>query len=470
MEKRIRRLLAVTMPLIGLLVETAIYAYTWFSCYNRTVSTHVYLYRRGHILVLTIYFILIYFFSHMYGSNNVGVRKPGDVAVSHVFAVVIVNGLSYFQLSLMANWLLDVVPILLMTLADIVFETIWAYLSDVMYRNAFPPRHLVLIHGSRPFEEIREKFISRSDLYAIDDDIDISEGLDAVKEMLKGPVGGVVLWDIPSNERNALLKYLYGQKIRIYMMPKISDVIVKGSVSMHLFDTPVMMTKEYSLTTGQKFLKRVIDLTCAVLLLIISSPVMIIAAIAVKACDGGPVFYKQRRCTENRREFDIIKFRSMGINAERDGVARLASKNDSRVTPVGKFIRRYRIDELPQLFNIIRGDMSFIGPRPERPEIIDRYMETMPEFAFRMRVRAGLAGYAQVYGKYNTTPYDKLKLDLTYIENYSVWMDIKLMLLTLRIVLKPESTEGVDENKASGENEDSRASDARMEDVRSDDR
>ena len=142
--------------------------------------------------------------------------------------------------------------------------------------------------------------------------------------------------------------------------------------------------------------------------------------------------------------FRSMKFRSMRTDAEGDGVARLAQKNDDRITPIGKVIRKCRIDELPQLFNILKGDMSFIGPRPERPEIIAQYVEVMPEFVFRMKVKAGLAGFAQVYGKYNTSPYDKLKLDLTYIENYSVWLDMKLMMLTLKILFWPDSTEGVD--------------------------
>ena len=128
-------------------------------------------------------------------------------------------------------------------------------------------------------------------------------------------------------------------------------------------------------------------------------------------------------------------------------MARLASQNDDRITPIGAFIRKVRIDELPQLINILSGDMSFIGPRPERPEIIAQYVEEMPEFVFRMKVKAGLAGYAQIYGKYNTTPYDKLKLDLTYIQSYSVWLDLKLMLLTLKILLRPESTEGISEGQ-----------------------
>ena len=222
---------------------------------------------------------------------------------------------------------------------------------------------------------------------------------------------------------------------------------MKSSEQLNVFDTPIFLIREYELTVEQRFIKRMIDIICSLILLIVASPFMLITAIAVKAYDGGPVLYKQVRCTRGEREFHILKFRSMRVDAEKDGVARLAAKNDSRITPVGKFIRKVRLDELPQLFNILKGDMSFIGPRPERPEIIAQYKEDMPEFVFRMKVKAGLAGYAQVYGKYNTTPYDKLKLDLTYIENYTVWLDIKLMLLTLKILFVPESTEGVDANQ-----------------------
>ncbi len=231
------------------------------------------------------------------------------------------------------------------------------------------------------------------------------------------------------------------------MMPKISDVIIKGSDPMHLFDTPIFLTREYSLKVEQIFLKRCIDIIFGLLLAIITSPIMLITAICVWAYDRGPVLYKQTRCTIGGKEFKIMKFRSMRVDAEKDGVARLATKNDDRITPIGRFIRAVRIDELPQLFNILKGDMSFIGPRPERPEIIEQYMEDMPEFAFRMKVKAGLAGYAQVYGKYNTTPYDKLKLDLSYIENYSIWLDLKLMMLTLKILFSPDATEGVEENQ-----------------------
>ena len=227
-------------------------------------------------------------------------------------------------------------------------------------------------------------------------------------------------------------------------MPKISDVILMGAEELHVFDSPMLLTREYSLTMEQRFIKRCIDIVFALALLIAASPFMLVTAIAIKLYDGGPVLYKQVRCTVNQRQFHILKFRSMRTDAEGDGVARLAQKNDNRITPIGKLIRKCRIDELPQLFNILRGDMSFIGPRPERPEIIAQYVEVMPEFVFRMKVKAGLAGFAQVYGKYNTSPYDKLKLDLAYIENYSVWLDMKLMMLTLKVLFWPDSTEGVE--------------------------
>ena len=259
-----------------------------------------------------------------------------------------------------------------------------------------------------------------------------------------GECNAVVLGDISVEDRTPLIKFCYGNSVRVYLLPKITDVILMGAEELHVFDSPMLLTREYSLSVEQRIVKRTIDMACAMCLLLAASPFMLITAAAIKLYDKGPVLYKQVRCTQDGREFLIMKFRSMRTDAEKDGVARLASKNDSRITPIGRVIRKCRIDELPQLFNILKGDMSFIGPRPERPEIIAQYLEVMPEFAYRMKVKAGLAGFAQVYGKYNTSPYDKLKLDLTYIENYSLLLDIKLMLLTLKIIFWPDSTEGIE--------------------------
>ena len=167
----------------------------------------------------------------------------------------------------------------------------------------------------------------------------------------------------------------------------------------------------------------------------------------IKSVDGGPIFYTQKRLTINGKIFEILKFRTMKVDAEKDGVARLAGENDTRITGVGKILRASRLDELPQLINIIKGDMSIVGPRPERPEIAREYEKELPEFRYRLKMKAGLTGYAQVYGKYNTTPYDKLKLDLNYIRYFSLWLDFKLIMMTPKILLMKESTEGLSEGK-----------------------
>lgn len=180
--------------------------------------------------------------------------------------------------------------------------------------------------------------------------------------------------------------------------------------------------------------------------IIILSPIMIVVALLIKATDKGPVLYKQCRLTKNGKQFMVLKFRSMRVDAEKDGVARLSSGDkDDRITPIGKLIRKVRFDELPQLFNILFGDMSIVGPRPERPEIAAQYEKELPEFNLRLQAKAGLTGYAQVYGKYNTTPYDKLQMDLMYIASPSIIEDIKIMFATVKILFMPESTEGIAE-------------------------
>lgn len=445
-NESLKRILILFLSTLGVVCASLMYAYVWVECYHRNASNFnmaIKFYFRGHLLMVAIYFMLLLFFTSMYGGLKIGYLKPMDIFFSQLVSLVLVNVITYAQLSLMNVWLVIPSPMIMLFMAQIVFCSFWTFVCHKCYKRMFPPRNLLLIYGDRPIEDIMEKFASRKDKFQIKECIHIGESFQLLSKKVEA-YDGVVLWDISTLDRNNLLKFCYSKSIRIYMMPKISDVLVKGSERLHLFDTPIFLTREYALTVEQRIIKRAIDLVCGLLLAIITSPIMLITAIVIKAYDGGPVFYKQIRCTMNAKEFYIMKFRSMSVDAEKDGVARLAAKNDSRITPIGKFIRMVRIDELPQLFNIIGGEMSFIGPRPERPEIIAQYLEEMPEFAFRTKVKAGLAGYAQVYGKYNTTPYDKLKLDLSYIETYSVWLDLKLMLLTLKILIQPESTEGVD--------------------------
>lgn len=444
-----KRTIILQMSLIGLVFQTVLYIYVWHKVYNDIMQSGMWrsFHRKGFWLLAAVYFILLLFFTATYGGLKVGYLKPMDVFFSQVISLLCANIVSYFQISLLSLGLVTPYPLLLMMLGQIVVSAGWTLVSHKLYQRFFPPKQLLFISGGRPTEDILKKFETRRDKYNIIKCAAESEGPEALEREIVSRYDGVVLWDMDTAIRNRLLKFCYSRGIRVYMMPKIPDIMIKGSDQLHLFDTPILLTREYAMTIEQRAVKRLIDIVCAMILMIVTAPFMIVTAAAIKLYDGGPVLYRQVRCTRDMREFRILKFRSMCTDAEKDGVARLAVKNDSRITPIGKFIRMTRIDELPQLFNILNGEMSFIGPRPERPEIIRQYQEDMPEFTFRTKVKAGLAGYAQVYGKYNTTPYDKLKLDLFYIENYSVWLDLKLMLLTLKILFQAESTEGVDENQ-----------------------
>ena len=231
----------------------------------------------------------------------------------------------------------------------------------------------------------------------------------------------------------------------ILYIPRVGDVIMSGAWPMHMFHLPMLRVGRYMASPEFLFVKRAMDIVISLVALIILSPLFLITAIAVKS-DGGPAFYKQVRLTKDGKQFEILKFRSMRVDAEKDGVARLSTGDkDDRITKVGHIIRACRLDELPQLLNILNGDLSIVGPRPERPEIAAQYCEEMPEFALRLQAKAGLTGYAQVYGKYNTTPYDKLQMDLMYIAHPSLIEDLKIMLATVKILFMPESTEGVAE-------------------------
>lgn len=252
----------------------------------------------------------------------------------------------------------------------------------------------------------------------------------------------VFFFNVPRQIRTELVEFCYKHNKDIYIYPDISDIIIYSSSTLLVDDTTVLASTDYGMSFEQLFLKRLCDVVFSLLLIIITSPIMIISALAIKLYDRGPILYKQRRLTKDAKEFKVYKFRSMIVNAEKHTGAMIAKKDDNRVTTIGKFLRRFRIDELPQLFNIFKGDMSVVGPRPERMEIAKEYQKYLPEFQYRLKVKAGLTGLAQIMSKYNTTPKDKLTLDIAYIQQYSLWLDIKIILRTLIVFLKSDSTEG----------------------------
>lgn len=437
--------------LINIALMSGVFAYSWYFYYASTMYQYTF-YRLGNYAIVGLYALLLFFFSTMYGGLKIGQLRRIEVMLSQYLSLFLTNAVAYMVISLLAFRLVNPVRLLLVLLLEMVISTIWNVIIIHFYNIIFQPWKILLIYGERPAADLVYKVEARRDKYAIYDAINIDEGIEAIGEKMKD-FQAVIIGDISAVKRNDILKYCYAHKVRAYVIPKLSDIILMGADRIHVFDTPFLLSKGYTLSFDQRFWKRVLDLVIAVPLTVIASPFMLLTAIAIKLYDGGPVLYKQVRCTKYEREFYIYKFRSMIVNAESDGVAKLATEHDSRITPVGRFIRATRLDELPQLFNIIKGDMSFVGPRPERPEIMHEYCETMPEFKFRTRVKAGLTGFAQVYGKYNTTPYDKLKLDLFYIENYSLWMDIRLILMTVKTVLKKDATEGIAEGQTTAQKE-----------------
>ena len=396
-RERYKRIIMFLSSVVIVAIETALFAYIWYNFYlSKEVIGRLFV--RGNQVVIGLYVLMLYFFYKIYGGFKVGYLRVFEVIYSQILSVVCVNFITYLQLCLIGRWRLGehLTPMLAMTGIDLIIVVIWVVGMRFVYTRLYPPRQMLMVYGEHNPGDLRSKLETREDKYAIKEMVPISLGLDAIKEKICG-YKAVVIGDIPSHERNVLLKYCFEKDIRCYSIPKLSDIMLRNADDIHLFDTTLLLSRNLRLTAEQLFCKRLVDIVFSLLMLVI--------ALAIKLYDGGPVLYKQPRLTRDKQIFMILKFRSMKMDSEVKG-AQLAKKEDDRITPVGKIIRRIHFDELPQIFNILKGDMSLVGPRPERPEIAAVYCEKIPEFDYRLKVKAGLTGYAQVYGKYNTTPYE----------------------------------------------------------------
>ncbi len=438
----LRRLFMLMTAAVLCILETATVIYIMNRYYNHEFRTMLYL--RGHILMALIYLVVLVFLGRVFGGLMVGVRKNGEVLFSHFFTTVFADLSFYVLLMLLSLKFPNPLPLMAGALIQLIMAFVIIGYMGSWYRRIFRPYDVLLIYGSGSVEDFTPKLETRRDQFNVSDMIDANDEPEAIKAAIDRSTT-VMLVDIEAAKRNRIFKYCYENSKRIYVMPKLSDIILNGAAPIHLFDTPLLLTEGNPLEYEERVIKRAWDIVFSMILLVLLSPIMLITALIIKLSDGGPVFYRQIRCTKNGRRFEILKFRSMVVDAEKAGRAVLATKDDPRITKVGRIIRKCRIDELPQLINVFKGDMSFVGPRPERPEFIEKYMEEMPEFSYRMKVRAGITGYAQLYGKYNTKPYDKLKFDLYYIEQFSLGLDIRLMILTFKILFTKESTEGTSE-------------------------
>lgn len=424
--------------LLEVVIMTVLYYIAWQKGY--TLAYFAYM---GKFVLMGVYAILMYVFFLNSDCTMFGQLQRIDLIIGQTIALFLVNFVTYFQLCLIANSMLSPTPMLVLFGIQVVLAILLIYAYTGLYYKLYAPHDMLMIYGNKRGVGLKIKMDSRRDKYNISKLICVDAGFDAVCQEIRKHEA-VILTDVPAQIRNDILKYCYQHRIRTYVAPKLTDIMIRGAKQNTLFDTPLMLVKGTGLTPMQRVLKRTMDIILCSVAMVVAAPVMAVVAVAIKLEDGGPVFYKQKRLTRNGREFEILKFRSMIVNAEKYAGAVLATDDDPRITKVGKVIRATRLDEIPQILNILKGDMSIVGPRPERKVIADEYCKDIPEFAYRLKVRGGLTGYAQIYGKYNTSAYDKLRLDLMYIENYSLLLDIKLIILTFRIIFSKDSTEGID--------------------------
>ncbi len=428
----------VAETLLEVVILTLLYYVVWIKGYNLSYFAY-----KGKYVLMGVYAALVYVFFLNSECTMFGHLNRIDLILGQIISLFLVNVITYFQLCLIANDMLPLAPIGALYGIEILISVVLVNVYSGLYHKIYAPHNMLLIYGHKRGVGLKIKMDSRRDKYHISKLIHVDEGLEAIcKEVHQ--YDAVILTDVPAEMRNDILKYCYRYRIRTYVAPKLTDIMLRGARNNTLFDTPLLLVKGTGLSPVQRIAKRTMDIVLCGIAMIPAAPLMLLIAAAIKMEDQGPVFYRQKRMTLWGREFDILKFRSMIVDAEKYAGAVLATGEDPRITKVGKIIRATRMDELPQILNILKGDMSIVGPRPERKVIADEYCKDIPEFAYRLKVKGGLTGYAQIYGKYNTSAYDKLRLDLMYIENYSLLLDIKLIILTLRIIFSKDSTEGID--------------------------
>ena len=439
----IREFILRLLKLFNVILITIPFAWGWFNYYAQHIALPFY--DRGNWFVVALYAVLYMIFGRVYGGFWISLNRISESVYSQALAVMMTSGIMYVVTFLLERQLPSIWPVLAAFAVQLVLSGLWSMVAHVVYYILFPATKTIIVYDERQGMEKLIQDYGFEKKFTVIKTLTVENCIANIDLLHNAQT--VFVSGVHSHERNIILKYCVEHGIMMYLVPRIGDVLMSGAQQMHMFHLPMLRVGRYNPSPWHTIAKRTFDVVSAGALFLVISPLMLITAIAIKT-DGGPVFYKQRRLTQDGKEFDVLKFRSMRVDAEKDGVARLSTGDkDDRITKVGHFIRKVRIDELPQLLNIIGGSMSVVGPRPERPEIASQYVKEMPEFSLRLQAKAGLTGYAQVYGKYNTTPYDKLQMDLMYISNPSFWEDLRIIFATIKILFVPESTEGVAEGQ-----------------------
>ncbi len=441
---KFRKSIMLAIKVLMVLALTCIFLGFWQTFYGVALAERDNI---GSTIVILSYLVLLVTFTVVYGGFRIGVYRTYEVMYSISLAVLFTNFISYLELCLLARQMLPIGYFILMMFLQVGCIGGMALAANTVYFELYQPKHILTIFdNARTNVDLIRKMITVRQRYRIEKGITIDRDVEDIKKEIDR-FEAVLIGDFDKKLKNELFRYAYIRGKRIYMLPSMNEIVINNSDQIQISDAPVLVCKNAGPSTEQLLLKRLMDICISAFGILISSPFMLIIALAIKLNDGGKVLYKQKRVTKNGKQFNIYKFRSMREDAEKNG-AQKATEDDDRITRVGKIIRRIRMDELPQLFNVLFGQMSIVGPRPERIENVEEYNQTLPEFDLRHRVKAGITGYAQIYGKYNTSPSDKLNMDLIYIERYSLLMDIKLLFMTVKILFVKESTEGFQEQKS----------------------
>ena len=430
------RVLVRFIKLLDVAAVTAVFAWIWTRFYQNQVYG-VPFYYWGNWAVVMLYAVLYFVLARVYRGFLLHLSRISELIYSQFLAAGITNALMYIVLYLLFRKLPAVPPMLLCLAMDLAVITIWTTAAHRWHSRYFAKKKTIVIYDEM---EGLERLIQEHGLnmwYDVQDTVHISRLTPDFMENRVAKADVVFRCSLHSHDRNQILKFCVLHDVVSYVIPRIGDMIMSSAEEMNLMHLPMLLVHRYDPVPEYLFI------VLSALALVILSPLMIVLALLIRA-DGGTAFYRQTRLTKDGREFQVLKFRSMRMDAEKDGVARLSTgENDDRITKIGHFIRACRMDELPQLINILKGDMSIVGPRPERPEIAAQYRRELPEFDLRLQCKCGLTGLAQVYGKYNSTPYDKLLMDLMYIAKPSLTEDFRICFATIKILFLPESTEGI---------------------------
>lgn len=428
------------LKLLTVVTLTSAFLGIWQNYYSDALFS-----RRGNYVVVFVYLAFFIVFSSVYDGFKIGIMRMHELSYSLSLSVFFANFFTYLVLCLIARRMMNPIPMAVLQVIQIFLIIVCIYALSHVYFCLYKARKTLAVFSPANRNDIIKKFSVIKERFQLTKGITVDKSLDEIKREIDD-YEVIIICDFDKTLKAQILDYCYSTNKRIYMLPTATETVINGSYSVQVFDSPVLFLHNGGLSMEQRIIKRFFDILLSLIGIIITSPLMIVTAILIKLTSKGPVIFKQQRVTRDQRIFNIYKFRSMNISD--DGEVKKTTVNDNRITVVGKVIRPLRIDELPQLFNIFLGDMSIVGPRPEMKELVDDYAARLPEFNLRHKVKTGLTGYAQIYGKYNTTPQNKLNMDLYYIEHYSLLEDIKLIVMTIKILFVRESTEGFSEKNS----------------------